>query len=231
MQMHMDGMQKMGRMRKYSFEDRKGSIGIGALIVFIALVLIAGMAASVIIQSSTNLETQTLKTGRDTKTEVSTGIAVCAIEGYAASSSDISKLAIMVRPRAGTDLIDLSGVYIELSNSTVKVILNHTTSFYSEPDGLDNIFGASVFPDTGGGTDATQFGLLVVEDADNSISSTNYLINRGDKVYLCINATASFNNITERTNMWGSVVPEEGFAGSIKFTTPSTYSDNIIELK
>jgi len=221
----------MGKMLALH-RNKAASIGIGALIIFIALVLIAGMAASVIIQTSSKLETQTLQTGRDTQTEVSTGVDICTIEGYTTSNTeDISKLAIMVRPRSGTDFIDLSAVFVELSNSTVKIILNYTDSYYAEPDGLDNIFGTAVFPDTGTTGDSTKFGILVFEDADDSMSSTIPLMNRGDKAFLCINTTAAFNDIPERVTIWGNVIPEEGFGGAIKFITPSTYADNVMELQ
>jgi flagellin FlaB len=200
------------------------------MIVFIAMVMIAGIAASVIIQTSTTLETQTLSTGRETTTEVSTGVTVNAIEGYAASSADISKLAILIRPRAGTDSVDISSIFIEITNTTVKKILNYTSDYYSKPDGLDDIFSASVYPDYGGTGDATRFGILVIEDADGSISSTSPIINRGDKVYLCINTTGVFNNIPERGEIWGQIVPEEGAPGLIEFKTPGTYADNVMEL-
>ena len=76
----------------------EGSIGIGAMIVFIAMVLVAGIAASVLIQTSTNLETQAMATGSQTTDEVSTGIAVYGVLGYTNSSvEDISKLVIGVR--------------------------------------------------------------------------------------------------------------------------------------
>ena len=204
-----------------------GSIGIGAMIVFIAMVLVAGIAASVLIQTSTTLESQAMATGQETTKEVSSGIAVYDILGYAATGSDISKLAVMVRPRAGSDGIDLAETYIELSNSTIKVILNYTTTFYEKPDGQDDIFNASVFPDSPSSTPGSQFGILVVEDADGSFVSSNAVVmNQGDKAFFCINATGCFNDIVERSDIWGMVVPEEGSPGIISFTTPASYSGN-----
>ena len=224
-------------MRKLLNKD-VGAIGIGAMIVFIAMVLVAGIAASVLIQTSTTLESQALATGRDTTDEVSSGIAVFDILGYAQNSSDISKLAIGVRPRAGSDGIDIGETYVELSDTTVKVVLNYTTSYFTEPDGLSDIFAASFFPDDvwayheWQNTDASMFGVLVIEDADNSITgSTVVVINRGDKIYLGVNATGCFNDISERTDIWGIVVPELGSPGVISFRTPASYTDNVMDLQ
>jgi flagellin FlaB len=216
-----------------------GSIGIGAMIVFIAMVLVAGIAASVLIQTSTRLESQALQTGRETTAEVSTGIAIYDIEGYAPTNGQIEKMVIMVRPRAGSESVDLQETYIELSNSSRKVILNYTTSFYSEPTGQDDIFNAAVFPDDEWGyghvnnTDGSKFGILVIEDADNSFTSaTTVVMNRGDKAFLCINCTGCFNNVSERTDMWGMVVPEIGAQGIIAFRTPASYSGkNVFDLQ
>ncbi len=211
--------------------NREASIGIGAMIVFIAMVLVAGIAASVLIETSATLESQSMATGRETTAEVSTGLTVCAIEGYTASdSSDISKLAILVRPRAGTDSVDISTCFMEISDTNKKVILNYTSSYYSKPSGLDDIFSANVFPDFGGTGDGTRFGILVLEDADDSISSSNPLINRGDRVYLCLNTTGVFSDIAERTGIVGMVIPQEGSPAPIDFVTPGTYNDNVMEL-
>ena len=210
------------------------AVGIGSLIVFIAMVLVAGIAASVLIQTSTQLESQALQSGRETTAEVSTGIAIYDIEGYAPTGGQIEKMVIMVRPRAGSDGVDLQETYIELSNSSRKVILNYTTSFYDNDAGEDNIFeNASVFPDDNYGfgdplnTDGSKFGILVIEDADGSFASaTEVVMNRGDKAFLCINCTGCFNNIAERTDIWGMVVPELGSPGMIAFRTPASYSGN-----
>jgi len=215
-----------------------GSIGIGAMIVFIAMVLVAGIAASVLIQTSTKLENQAMATGQETTSEVSTGLTVFNVLGYSASSGTaISKLAIGVRPRAGSDGIDLSQVYVELSDTSKKVILNYTMSFYNDSDGQDDIFSVDVFPDdnyaygNASNRDGSRFGLLVVEDADDSMSQNNPVMNRGDKVYICINATGCFNGISERSDIWGLVVGEEGSPGIISFRTPASYTDNVIDLQ
>jgi flagellin FlaB len=202
------------------------SIGIGGLIIFISIVLIAGVAATVLVQTSTTIESQAASTGTKTKSEVSAGLSVYSVEGYAADGEDISKLAIMIRPLAGTEGISLLDSYIELSDTNKKVISNYSTSYYSDPDGLSNIFNANVFPDLG-----SQFGIIVLEDFDNSVSQLNPVINRGDKLFLCLNLTASFSDISENTDVWGRVVPEIGHEGIINFRTPSSFIDNVMELQ
>ena len=218
-----------------------GSIGIGAMIVFIAMVLVAGIAASVLVQTSTRLEAQAMLAGRETVEEVSTGLAVFDIEGYTSDSTGgkIEKMVIMVRPRAGSDSIDLGETYIELSNSSRKIILNYTTSCYDNDAGENGIFQANVFPQdpypygSSLNTDGSKFGILVIEDADGSFVSKNEAVmNRGDKALLCINCTGCFNNISERTDMWGMVVPEIGAPGMISFRTPSSYTGkNVFDLQ
>jgi len=213
-----------------------GAIGIGAMIVFIAMVLVAGIAASVLIQTSTRLESQAMSTGQETIAEVATGVAVFDIVGYASSvTANLSKIAITIRPRAGSTEIDLATTFIELSDTDYKVILKYrdatANNWWDEPTGLDNMFGLSCFP-----ADADDYGILVVEDADSSCSESNPVINRGDKVMLCIDTSQSFDSgssqgILERTDVWGAVVPEEGSAGVIAFRAPAAYNDMVMDLQ
>ncbi len=223
-------------MRKICKMLRKkdvGSIGIGAMIVFIAMVLVAGIAASVLIQTSTRLESQAMKTGQETTEEVSTGVAVFDIKGYAPASGNLDNLTITVRPRAGSSDIDLAEVFLELSNTEYKVIMNYDTAgsnnWNDSGTGVDDVFSVACFP-----VAANRFGILVLEDADGSCTETNPVINRGDKVLLCVDTTQSFSatgGINERTNIWGMVCPEQGSPGVISFTTPASYNDNIYDLQ
>jgi len=219
----------MKSLRKIMDKD-VGAIGIGAMIVFIAMVLVAGIAASVLIQTSTKLESQAMKTGSDTIDEVSTGLAVFDIKGYAATSGNLDKLTICVRPRAGSADVDLSEVFVELSDTASKLVFNYSSTCYvADGSGQDDVFAADFFPAVAG-----QFGILVLEDADDSCASATPVINKGDKVLIGIDTATSFATnagINARTDVWGAVVPESGSPGVIALTTPASYTDNVLDLQ
>ena len=100
-----------------------GAIGIGAMIVFIAMVLVAGIAASVLIQTSGRLETQAMQSGQETIAEVSSGLCVFDIIGK--KNTDLQYLAITVRARAGAPDIDLNETVVMLSDGSSKVVLQY----------------------------------------------------------------------------------------------------------
>jgi flagellin FlaB len=208
-----------------------GSIGIGAMIVFIAMVLVAGIAASVLIQTSTTLESQAMATGRETTEEVAGGIAVFDVEGHVAT--DIDGLAITVRPRAGSPEIDLNETIILLTDGTTKVLLiydfadaNHFNATVNTSDG--KVFGF-LYTDL----EKEEFGIMVLEDADSSCTRFSPVINTGDKVMLFVDAIECFGGtgIGERTDVYGWIYPEHGSPGVISFRTPSSYSDTVYDLQ
>ncbi|HEC81150.1 MAG TPA: flagellin [Thermoplasmatales archaeon] len=220
----------MVRNRVGKLRNNAGAIGVGAMIVFIAMVLVAGIAASVLIQTSSRLETQAMATGQETTNEVATGIAIADIEGYAATGSDISRLAIQVRPRAGSEDIDLAQTFIEISDSSKKLVLTYdSTEWHAKTEINGDVFQSGFFD----GLNANEFGIVVLEDADGSCTQSTPVINRGDKVLLTIDAgdASGFNSIAERTDVWGMVAPEDGAPGIISFRTPASYTDNVMDLQ
>ena len=210
--------KKMGKIGK-KLEEDVGSIGIGAMIVFIAMVLVAGIAASVLIQTSTRLESQAMSSGQDTIEEVASGVAVFDIAGSV--DTDIRYLAITVRARAGSPDIDLNHTSILFSDGTDKVLLryDYLDTGHFEDDVTGDLFATDTW------TDLTneEFGVLVIEDADNSLSQFTPVINKGDKVVISVQCgtTGAFAaEIPERTDVFGRVLPEVGSPGMITFTTP-----------
>ena len=208
-----------------------GAIGIGAMIVFIAMVLVAGIAASVLIQTSTTLESQAMSTGRETTDEVAGGIAVFDIEGHV--TTDIDALAITVRTRAGSPNIDLNETIILITDGTTKTLLMYDYSTASHFNASVDTSDGDVFGFDYSSLTNEQFGILVLEDADNSTKRYTPVINTGDKAMLFINAVACFGGtgITERVDVYGWIYPEHGSPGVISFRTPASYPDTIYDLQ
>jgi archaeal flagellin FlaB len=214
------------KLVKNKIRNNDAAIGIGALIVFIAMVLVAGIAASVLVQTSTTLEMQALKTGSQTVSEVASGIMIEGIEGYNESGS-ITRLALEIKSRAGSPDVDLSTTVVEISDSDTKYVMeydNETFTLSNETDG--NIFNYTYYPD---GSETTRFGVIVLQDADGSCTAGNPVINYGDHVVLAIDD--AFEGLAPRTNVFGQVISEEGAPGIIGFRTPESYTEYVLELQ
>lgn len=205
--------------------EKNAAIGIGSLIIFIAMILVAGIAASVFIQTMNSLEQQALQSGQEAIKDVSNGLKVTQVSGYN-NGSTISQIAIFLRTTAGSDYIDLTYTYISLSDSSINVILDLNTSIYSSSVS-GGLFGT--LADTA--LTSTTYGLMVIRDVDSSCTDTSPIINSDDLVVLLVNCTACFTGLDSRTEVSGNVVPEYGISGVIGFTTPSSYINTIIELQ
>jgi flagellin FlaB len=188
------------------------------MIVFIAMVLIAGIAAYVILSTGSQLEIKSGATGTQTIKEVSTGLKISTVEGHNTSGL-IDKIVIIITPRAGSPDIDLDGTLIELSNTVQKCVLTYSSTYWvNGKSGLEDLFDADAFSSV-----ASEFGIIVLKDDDSSCNQNTPVINRGDSVMLAVNTTAIFNGIAENVNIQGNIIPEEGAWGIIQFRTPSSF--------
>nr|P27804.1 RecName: Full=Flagellin B2; Flags: Precursor [Methanococcus voltae]AAA73075.1 flagellin [Methanococcus voltae] len=203
---------------KEFMSNKKGASGIGTLIVFIAMVLVAAVAASVLINTSGFLQQKASTTGKESTEQVASGLQISQVMGMH-NNSNINKTAIYISPNAGSSAIDLSQAVIMLSDGSNKRVYKYNESSYKD---LTN--GGDIFDNANVEwikATATKFGIVVIQDADESCTAANPVINKGDLVAITLNTT-SFST-TPRTSITGTVQPEFGAPGIISFTTPATY--------
>jgi len=205
--------------------DIDADIGIGALIIFIAMIMVAGVTASVMIQTMSGLQQQAMKTSEETMKEISSGLKVTYISGYV-NNFKISQLAIFLTPIAASNEIDLNYAMLSLSDSSSKVVLNYTSGCFnnSVSTGLFGTLNASKLT-------ASRYGIIVIRDIDNSCTATSPIINDEDLVVLVVNTSKCFSGIGPRTDVSGEIFPEQGIRGIISFTTPSSFVNRIVDLQ
>lgn len=214
---------------KKRIQNQFAAIGIGAMIVFISMVLVAGIAASILVQTSTQLEMQALKSGQETIAEASTGLTVKGVEGFN-DSGLIKKLAIEVSPKAGSPDIDLNNTIIEITDGSEKHVLEFGGT-------AQHVNASSINGDiesNGKFGSATTFGITVLQDADESCTASTPIIGYGDHIIIGLDTSSIFttgSGLSPRTDIDGLVIIEEGAPGIIGFTTPASYVNDIIELQ
>ncbi|HIG99860.1 MAG TPA: flagellin [Thermoplasmata archaeon] len=200
-------------------------IGIGALIIFIAMIMVAGVTASVMIQTMNNLQNQAIKTSEETIRDISSGLKVTYVSGFVQNAT-ITQLAIFVSTTSASDDVDLTYGILSLSDSSKKVIMNYTSTCFSS-SASNGLFGTL----STSNLTSSQYGILVIRDIDGSCNATKPVLNNEDMVVLLVNTSTCFSGIEPRTEVTGEIYPEHGIHGIIGFTTPSTYEHSIVDLQ
>ncbi len=189
------------------------------------MILVAGIAASVMIQTMNSLQQQAVKTSQQTIQDISSGIRVTHVSGYV-TNSQITQLAIFISPTAASEAIDLTHTILSLSDSMNKVMLNYSSQCYS-PSASNGLFGTL----NTSGLSASNYGLIVIRDADGSCSALKPVINDEDMIVLLVDTTSCFSGIGPSVSVTGDIYPEFGISGRIGFMTPATYVSTIVDLQ
>jgi archaeal flagellin FlaB len=94
---------------------KKGMMGIGTLIIFIAVIVVSAVAAAVLIGAGGSLEQRSMTTMKGTEQEVATGLNIYSVIGSDASANGtVQNLELLVRLRPGSDPVNFNSTVITI---------------------------------------------------------------------------------------------------------------------
>lgn len=178
-------------MKDYMKErlDDRGQVGIGTLIVFIAMVLVAAIAAGVLINTAGFLQNKSEQTGQEASSQVSNRVQIVSGFGAVGNDEKVREISLTVMRGSGAEDINLSSSTIEWIGPNEA-----TTLIYSDSGVDDSHFTVDVIKDTDGSSpvlDAQSDRLKITMDA----TQIGGALGEGDEVSLKI------------TTQYGSVTP------------------------
>jgi flagellin FlaB len=113
-------------------KNKRGEMGVGTMIIFIAMVLVAAVAASVLISTANSVREQAQTTGDSAINGVASGFVVQDVVGKVNSSTykTIDELTVFVRLSAGSPPISMDNVYVTMVSDNIKqsMMMSPTTA-------------------------------------------------------------------------------------------------------
>jgi flagellin FlaB len=188
-------------------KDPFGQVGIGTLIIFLAMILVASVAAGVLIQTSGVLQQKAQRCGSQVTEEVSSNLKIIGIEGIRASnngsdmSDSIDLLRVSMGLNAGSTDVDLSTLVISISDGQVTndlVYGGNAMLYGSQMDGFTgNVRTGDLTAllnnthEVAGPNIASFFTAERMRDEDNSLAASPPVLNSGDIAIIYIGTASS----------------------------------------
>ncbi|OYR48259.1 archaellin/type IV pilin N-terminal domain-containing protein [Halorubrum sp. Ea8] len=194
-------------------EEERGQVGIGTLIVFIAMVLVAAIAAGVLINTAGFLQTQAEATGEESTQQVSDRLQVVSQSGTfddSQGNGQIVELDFVLAQSPGASNIDLSETSVELIGESGQATF---TLSESSGDGtiIDMFKGENnvVFTDS---SDRAQVTITLDDGGSPTTGGANagdsaYVLEEGDSMVVTF-TTASGATTTSEIRVPSTVVSE-----------------------
>ena len=192
-------------------DSRKGMMGIGALVIFIAIILIAAVAAGVLITTGGSLQQKALLTGTQTEEGIASGIEAVTLVGSDARTEtphEIGDFKILVRLQAGSSGLNFNNTIV-----TVDTEQGTYTFTYNETVSTDSTSSST-----------SQYLIYYVLRGNNY--QEGYL-SRGDNAKIIFQLDPE---IKENEFVRIKIIPRLGQYTQIEFTTPDSMTQQSLTL-
>jgi flagellin-like protein len=187
-------------------DSDRGQVGIGTLIIFIALVLVAAVAAGVLVNTAGELQSRASDTGDDAQAQVSNQIDVVSATGVASDGSPgVETITLVVKKSPGSDPIDLSEATIQ----------------YQSGSSVETLAYAS------GGASATEFTTSQV----GSSGPTEVLADNGERIRITISAAdIESSDLSEGSNVQLEIVDQSGASTVYGVNVPDVLTGDYVQV-
>jgi len=215
-------------MRRIKREDEEGAMGVGALIVFIAMVLVAAVAASVLIDTANQLQQQAQRTGDEAIQEVSSSFKVQDVYGvnYSADATntvegetvdgEVEEVHLKIGLSAGATSQDLNQTVIQVQSAENEVNLQAAEDDEEDADAEHYAWES----------------IIKQEDGDES----SPFVESGDLYKITIDLTAEddgeeiIGSLGTQERLDINIIPKHGTPTYEQITTPSTITTKMVDL-
>ncbi len=196
-------------MRRIKREDDKGAMGVGTLIVFIAMVLVAAVAASVLIDTANQLQQQAERTGDEAIREVSSSFQVQDVFGRDTSDSgELNELTLKVGLAAGATGQDLNQTVIQIQTNTSEQNLV-AAGAEGEGPGSNNYSWSSIIEQEG---------------------SSDQYVESGDLYNITIDLENTVGQLGTQADLDINIIPKHGTPTYEEVVTPPTITTELVDL-
>ncbi len=204
----------MGMSKKFANmkRDRRADIGIGTMIIFIAMVLTAAVAASVLISTANQVREQALATGDEAINNVATGFVVQDVVGTI-TTGQITQVDVYFRLASGSPNVNIGNVMISYTDAAGATYEAYTATLTKGE------------PATG------SFGFEKTLDVENLGTA---ILGQGDLGHIILNTDgtgAAAMSVGTNEQVTIKIIPAYGQSALIVFTTPEQLTGTVIDLQ
>jgi flagellin FlaB len=198
------------KMRTSWKKDKRAEMGVGTMIIFIAMVLVAAVAASVLISTANKVREQAQNTGDQAINNVASGFVVQDVTGTVEPTfASMTDLTIQMRLQAGSPNMNMDLVSIQFVSGQTNAMLSF-------------VAGSAI---AHGGANATCYSANTTNT--NAWGTGNHVVQQGDM----ITVTITDLDLSYSAAATVKIVPAYGSATLISFVTPSYYNTEYVNLK